>query len=225
MIQPTVTVYQIGSEREPVAVIENFAPDPGAIRDDAATRVFGTGDNHYPGVKSPAPTCYLERQWAVLGPVFSEVFGIMGKVGVLDVSYALVTTEPATLGLEQRLPHVDALAPGRLALIHYLVPGGCDGTAFYRHRKTGFETVDHARSAAYYKSLNDDLRTQGPPPLAYLAENTPLFERIRRFDGQYNRALVYRSRVLHSGSIAADRKLSADPLTGRLTITGFFAAD
>ena len=225
MIQPTVTVYQIGSEREPVAVIENFAPDPDAIRDDAATRVFETGDNHYPGVKSPAPTCYLERQWAVLGPVFSEVFGIMGKVGVLDVSYALVTTEPATLGLEQRLPHVDALAPGRLALIHYLVPGGCDGTAFYRHRKTGFETVDHARSAAYYKSLNDDLRTQGPPPLAYLAENTPLFERIHRFDGQYNRALVYRSRVLHSGSIAADRKLSADPLTGRLTITGFFAVD
>ena len=225
MILPTVTVHQIGSECEPVAVIENFAPDPDAIRDDAASRIFGPGDNHYPGVKSPAPTCYLERQWAVLKPVFNEVFGIKGKVGVLDVSYALVTTAPATLGLEQRLPHVDALAPGRLALIHYLVPGGCDGTAFYRHRKTGFETVDHARSAAYYTSLNDDLRTQGPPPLAYLDDNTPLFERIHHFDGRYNRALVYRGRVLHSGSIAADRELSADPLTGRLTITGFFAAD
>ena len=225
MILPTVTVYQIGSEGEPVAVIENFASDPGALRDDAATRVFGTGDNHYPGVKSPAPACYLESQWAVLGPVFSEVFGIMGKVGVLDVSYALVTIAPATLGLEQRLPHVDALALGRLALIHYLVPGGCDGTAFYRHRKTGFETVDQARSAAYYTSLNDDLRTLGQPPLAYLDDSTPLFERIHHFDGHYNRALVYRGRVLHSGSIAADRELSADPLTGRLTITGFFAAD
>jgi hypothetical protein len=39
----------------------------------------------------------------------------------------------------------------------------------------------------------------------------------------YNRALLYRSSLLHSGEIADDVSLASDPQTGRLTITGFFA--
>lgn len=225
MILLTVTVHRIGEEREPVAVIENFAPDPGALRNDAAGRAFAADDKHYPGVKAPVGADYLARQWAVLAPIFKQVFAVSDKVSVLDATYALVTAEPAALTIEQRLPHVDALAPGRLALIHYLVPDGGDGTAFYRHRSTGFETIDRARSAAYFAALNDDLRTHGEPPPAYLNGSTAMFERTGHFDGHYNRALVYRSRILHCGAIGGDRPLSADPQTGRLTITGFFAAD
>ena len=159
------------------------------------------------------------------GAIFKQVFGISDKVAVLDATYALVTAAPDALTREQRLPHVDALEPGRIALIHYLVPGGGDGTAFYRHRSTGFETIDRARSAAYFAALNDDLRTHGPPPAAYLNGSTAIFERTGHFDGLFNRALVYRSRILHSGAIGGDQPLTADPKTGRLTITGFFAAD
>jgi hypothetical protein len=224
VILPTVTVHRIGEEGEPVAVIENFAPEPSMLCNDAASRVFGASDDHYPGVKAPVTDDYLAKQWAILAPIFKEVFGVSGKVSVLDVAYALVTTAPGVLTLEQRLPHVDALEPGRLALIHYLVPEGSDGTAFYRHRSTGFETIDRARSAAYFSQLNDDLSTHGKPPLAYLDGSTPIFERIGHFDGHYNRALVYRGRMLHSGAIAAERQLPADPRGGRLTVTGFFAA-
>lgn len=225
MILPTVTIHRIGEEGERVAVIENFAPEPDMLRNDAATRTFGPGDYHYPGVKAPVAEDYLFRIWAVLAPIFKEVFDVGDKVSVLDVTYALVTTAPAALALEQRLPHMDALEPGRLALIHYLVPGGGDGTAFYRHRSTGFETIDRERSPAYFARLNDDLRRHGPPPHAYFNGSTPIFERTGHFDGHYNRALVYRSKVLHSGAIGADRALSADPQAGRLTITGFFSAD
>lgn len=225
MSSRSVTVHRVGVEGEPVAVIENFAPEPDMLRDDAATRIFGTSDDHYPGIKAKAPDHYLSRQWAVLAPIFKEVFGVSGRVSVLDVDYAILTTAPIALSLEQRLPHVDALDPDRLALIHYLVPEGSDGTAFYRHRSTGFETVDHARSSAYFARLNDDLRKHGKPPLAYLDDSTSIFERIGHFAGHYNRALVYRGRLLHSGAIGAFQQLSADPRTGRLTITGFFAAD
>lgn len=221
----TVTVHRVGVEGEPVAVIENFAPEPDMLRNDAATRIFGTRDDHYPGMKARVPDDYLSRQWAVLAPIFKEVFGANGRVSVLDVDYSVVTTAPNVLSLEQRLPHVDALDPNRLALIHYLVPEGSDGTAFYRHRSTGFETVDHARSPAYFERLNDDLLTHGNPPHTYLDDSTPIFERIGHFVGHYNRALVYRGRLLHSGAIGAFQQLSADPRTGRLTITGFFAAD
>ena len=224
MILPTVTVHRIGDEHEPVAVIENFAAEPGALRDDATTRSFTPDDGHYPGVKAAVGQDYLARQWAVLAPIFKEVFAITDKVSVLDATYALVTADPVALTPEQRLPHVDALEPGRIALIHYLVPAGTDGTAFYRHRSTGFETIDRARSAGYFAALNDELRTHGLPP-TYLNGSTAMFERTGQFDGRFNRALVYRSRILHSGAIGGDPRLSADPQTGRLTITGFFAAD
>lgn len=225
MILPTVTVHSIGNEGEPVAVIEHFAPDPDALRDHAATCSFLARDDHYPGVKAPAGRDYLAQQWPVLAPIFKEVFAVSGKVAVLDVDYALVKTPPDALTLEQRLPHVDALAPGRLALIHYLVPDGSDGTAFYRHRATGFETIDQIRSAPYFAQMNDNLRDHGLPPPAYLNNSTPIFEQTACFAGHFNRALVYRGRLLHSGAIAPDRALSDDPRDGRLTVTGFFAAD
>ncbi len=225
MILPTVTVHCIGDEGEPVAVIENFAPEPHALRRDATICSFASSDDHYPGVKAPVASDYLARQWPVLGPIFKEVFEVSGKVSVLDVAYALIKTPPEVLTLEQRLPHVDALAPGRLAFIHYLVPEGSDGTAFYRHRSSGFETIDRARSTAYFAQLNDDLRTHGLPPPSYLNGSTPIFERIGHFDGHFNRALVYRGRLLHCGAIATGHALFGDARHGRLTITGFFAAD
>jgi Family of unknown function (DUF6445) len=225
VILPTVTVHCIGEEREPVAVIENFAPEPLALREHAITCRFNSTDDHYPGLKAPVAADYLAQQWPILAPIFKEVFGVSGKVSVLDATYALVTTPPEALTLEQRLPHVDALAPGRLALIHYLVPEGSDGTAFYRHRRSGFETIDRTRSDSYFAQLNDDLHTHGLPPPAYLNGSNAIFEQTGHFDGRHNRALVYRGRLLHSGAIAAGDALIADPGHGRLTITGFFAAD
>ena len=112
MKQPTVIVCRVGAEREPVAVIENFAPDPDYLRSDSALRRFEGSDDYYPGVKASVSDHYLAQQWGVLAPVFRDVFGIKGKVSVLDVTYALVADPPAALMLEQRLPHVDALMPG-----------------------------------------------------------------------------------------------------------------
>lgn len=224
MTLPRVTVHCVGRQGEPVAVIENFSGDPEALRAAAQTQNFGRAGNHYPGLRAPVPATYLTEQRALLGTVLREVFDVAATVKVLDVGFALVTTPPAALSLEQRLPHVDALEPGRLALVHYLVPGGDDGTAFFRHRSTGFETLDAARSTAYFARLADDLRWHGSPPPAYPDGDTPVFERIAHFDGAYNRALVYRGSLLHSGAISARHALAADPATGRLTVTGFFAA-
>jgi hypothetical protein len=218
------SIHRIGNQHEPVVVIEDFAADPGALRNDAATRAFAARDDHYPGLKAPAPEPYVETQLAMLRPIVDDVFGAEA-IRVLDVCYAIVTAAPDRLALAQRLPHFDGLEPGGLALIHYLVPGGSGGTSFYRHRATGFETIDQARSTAYFAQLNVEMRTHGQPPRAYLNGSTPIFERIGHFEGYYNRALVYRGNILHSGAISADLPLSADPRTGRLTITGFFAAD
>jgi hypothetical protein len=220
----SVTARRIGNEGEPVVIIENFAADPDALRDHATGVEFANGGDYYPGLRAPVSPDYLEQQRRLLATVFDEVFGVTSNVAVLDVAYSLVTTPPAALTLEQRMPHVDALEPGRLALIHYLVPGGCDGTAFYRHRSTGFETIDAARSGRYFAQLNDDLTAHGRPPAGYLDGSTAIFERIAHFDGSYNRAVVYRGRALHCGAITNADALLANPVKGRLTITGFFSA-
>jgi len=42
----------------------------------------------------------------------------------------------------QRIPHVDSFLGSQLAFVHYLFKADPGGTAFYRHRGTGFEIID-----------------------------------------------------------------------------------
>lgn len=224
MTGPRVTVRRVGNEREPVAIIDHFAPEPEALRTYAAAQIYAPAGRHYPGVKAPLPDDYLRVQGGLIATILREVFGVSERVSVLEARFSIVTVAPDALSREQRLPHVDALEPGRLALIHYLVPGETDGTAFYRHRSTGFETVDEVRCESYFAALSRELQQAGDPPAAYIADNTSIFERTASLAGTYNRALLYRGRVLHSGAIAPGAALPADPITGRLTVTGFFAS-
>ena len=48
-----------------------------------------------------------------------------------------------------------------------------------------------------------------------------MFERIADYEAVFNRMLVYRSRNLHSASLAPSFVGSADPRTGRLTLNLF----
>ena len=217
-----VSIEPVGREREPLVVIDDFAPDPDALRSVAIGRDFGPAAHHYPGIRAALPDDYLPTQLRGIATVLAEAFGRAGPVEVIDASYSIVTTRPADLAVGQRLPHCDAHARNRIALIHYLSPDS-DGTAFFRHRSTGFETVDERRAGIYTDQLAAELRHGGPPPAAYIAGDTPLFERMMVAEARYNRALLYRSCLLHSGAIAPDAALSPDPAAGRLTITGFLS--
>ncbi len=220
MIRPDIVARRIGSEGQPIAIVDGFHPDPDALRAAALAAKFEPGRHHYPGIRAPLPADYFARVRPALAPVLREVLGA-GSVELLDASFSMVTTPPAELGTEQRLPHVDAVQPGRIALVHYLSEG--DGTAFFRHRATGFETIDAARSAGYLAALNAELRAD-PPAAAYPFGDSALFERIAHVEARVNRAVIYRSALLHSGAISPDAVLDSDPATGRLTVTAFLAA-
>lgn len=224
MSGPDIVARLIGREGQPLVVIDGFAADPDALRAAAAASRFAPARQHYPGIRAPLPPDYMLAQQPVLATVLREVFGHRRSMRVLDASFSIVTTPPEALSTEQRLPHVDAFEPGRIALVHYLASRSEEGTAFYRHRSTGFETIDEARAGAYFERLGRELREGGPPPAAYIAADTPLFEQLVRIEARYNRALVYRSAVLHSGAISPGATLCADPTSGRLTITAFLEA-
>jgi Family of unknown function (DUF6445) len=221
--KPDIVARRIGSEGQPIAIVDGFHPDPDMLRAAALTAKFEPGRHHYPGIRAALPADYFARVRPALVPVLREVLGVSG-VDLLDASFSIVTTPPGELGVEQRLPHVDAVQPGRIALVHYLAPAGSDGTGFFRHRATGFETIDAARSPGYLATLNAELRAD-PPATAYPFGDTGLFERIAHVEARYNRAVIYRSALLHSGVISPGAVLGADPATGRLTVTAFLAAN
>ncbi|MEG3125517.1 DUF6445 family protein [Sphingomonas sp. GB1N7] len=224
MIRPEIVARRIGTEQQPIVIVDGFHPDPDALRQFAQKTPFAAAQRNYPGIRARLPADYFARVRPVLTTILSGVFGHAGAIDLIDASFSIVTTPPSDLTVAQRLPHVDAVQPGRIALVHYLAPESDDGTAFFRHRASGFETIDAARSTDYLARLNGELRESGEPSPAYPGGSTPLFERIADVEARYNRAVIYRSALLHSGAISPHAPLSADPVTGRLTVTAFLSA-
>jgi hypothetical protein len=135
--------------------------------------------------------------------------------------YSLVTTPPEQLEMIQRVPHVDSVQGNGLASVHYLFRENHGGTAFYRHRKTGFEYVDESRRDIYFKSLQDEMNGPDAPGSGYINGDTPLFAQVAKQDGLFNRILFYRRNSLHSGCIDRNFIPDPNPLSGRLSINCF----
>lgn len=218
-----VRIDTLGAEAQPLVLLDDFAADPDALRAFAVAAPFEPARNHYPGVRAALPPAYLAAQLPIIAAAAAEAFGRRGPIAVIDASFSIVSTPAAALTVPQRLPHVDAFTADRIALVHYLSPGASDGTAFFRHRATGFETVTEARRDLFFRHLDTELRHRGPPPPGYIDGDTALFERVHAVPAVCNRALLYRSWNLHSGAISPDAPLSADPAEGRLTITAFLS--
>jgi hypothetical protein len=105
--------------------------------------------------------------------------------------------------------------------MHYLDGPESGGTAFYRHRRTGFEAITPAREAAYAAALAEDAREYGPPPPGYPMGDSAAYEQIGAVEARVDRLALYRGRQLHSGIIPDPAALSDDPARGRLTINMF----
>ncbi|MDQ2762465.1 MAG: DUF6445 family protein [Pseudomonadota bacterium] len=219
-----VTLHRVGREGQPVVVIDGFAAEPDTLRDAACAATFGPALQHYPGIRAALPPAYMPSQIEMVKEVLGPMLGRVGAVTLIDASFSIVTTPPDELDVRQRMPHCDAFGADRIALVHYLAPGNSAGTAFFRHRSTGFETIDEARAPIFFGQLEAEIRHGGVPPPLYVTGDTPLFERTLEIEARYNRALVYPSYLLHSGVIAPDALLASNPAEGRLTVTAFLSA-
>jgi len=214
-------VQFVGTERQPVILIDEFVSDPQALVDEAAALRFATIGVHYPGTRAPVPPSRLQTFMPGIVDLVVETFGCGTKLRLLEAYYSVVTTRPETLTPIQRLPHFDGLERERIALLHFLSTDRTSGTAFYRHRSTGFESVDAARFPEFRASLERDGATHGLPAPGYISDDTPIYEQTARFEGRYNRALIYRGHALHCAWLPDDLSYSADPRTGRLTVNTF----
>lgn len=223
---PRVEVVRLGREGRPALILDGLLTGAESLVDFAADSAklapVKAAANFYPGVRAPAPPGYVQALITALRPYLAQTFGasVDGKAHVTcALSMAVLPADQASLA--QRLPHIDTTAQAQLAILHYLCGPEHGGTAFYRHRATGFEAIDPERGPAYLAALRREMADGEADRESYIRASDALFEQSAVVAPAFNRILVYSSNLLHAGMLP-DRPASADPRLGRLTANTFF---
>lgn len=213
----------VGVNGEQAAVIERFVDRPDALRNAAGHAPWNRDARHYPGLRAPLTQRYLDAIDVHLRAAL-DAFGYPGRPLIQGAFLAMVVDPPESLTAAQSIPHFDASDDDQFAVVHYLHANDFGGTGFFRHRSTGFERITDARREPYFAALRSDLERHGRPARGYMNASGPIWERTTLFASAYNRALVYRGSLLHSGIVECAAMLDSDPMRGRLTATVFLTA-
>ena len=219
--EPQISLRRIGREGEPLVVIDRFSGMVEGLLEAGHAATYQHAGASYPGIRSWADPSYLDRRRDLMMQIMSRVFGFARGVRLDASTFSLVTLAEHELAPLQRIPHYDHASGEVIAVMHYLQGPESGGTAFYRHRGTGFETVTPDREQAYNRALAEDERAHGMPPARFCHGDSDWFEQIDEVEARPDRLVLYRGRQLHSGVIPDPRALSTDPRQGRLTINMF----
>lgn len=217
-----VRLRHIGIERQPLMIVDHMLDDPQSMIDAARAAAFYVPEHtHYPGVNAPLPAAYYHSVVTALRGPIEAAFGLPRAAYLKYFGFfALATTGSNEAAPIQKIPHHDSPDPSRLAMVHYLCHGRCGGTGFFRHKKTGFESVDLGRQGMYVTAAAQELAEIGRTAATYAGPDTANYELIGQADLVFNRLIVYRGHVLHSALLESAAG-SADPAKGRLTANGF----
>lgn len=212
-------ILQVGQEREPVVVIDDASGQAARLRAFAAERSrFEPADrvgSAYPGLLGPAPIAYIDALVRLSLPLIAAHFtGQSVTPARARGNFSLVTTSGTDLDEAQRRPHVDAADRMQFAVVHFLSDTNDDGTGFFRHRATGFETIDPDRLAEYHAAQDNE---RGQPSSHYQTGSDACYEMTAAVPAVCDRLILYRAALLHSGLITDVPTNPADPRHGRLT--------
>ena len=217
-------VERFGNEREPVVVIDNFSESLERLKQRAFKADFKAGAAYYPGVQAPEDPNYLSLRGRELTEIFSNIFNNNSPLRIESCVYSIVCAPPGKLLAGQCLPHYDGFETALFASVHYIQGPASAGTAFYRHKRTGFETVSEGRNETYRMALKQDISEFGLPPNHYFYGDDERYEMIGEIKAEPDRLILYRGYTLHSGCISSDVLLNPNPPTARLTLNSFLIA-
>ncbi|MDP5032785.1 MAG: DUF6445 family protein [Paraglaciecola sp.] len=221
--QSTVTTINVGEEQNPLFIIDNWLLNADLLLETAsqASAPIPTKQHFYPGQQFLAPTPYsafvcdfLQRK---ILPLLADSQALQFKDAQSIFSW--VSVRATDLLPIQRIPHIDTHKSTQWAVVHYLCGEQSGGTGFFRHRASGFESINVDRQKRYTRVLEDEAQTLGVPAAQYLQGSTRQFELIYQVPAQLNRAIIYPSNLLHSGLIK--RWISEDGQLSRLTVNSF----
>ena len=216
---------RVGVEQQPLLVIDNLLADPDAMIQAARDASFyKPGHTSYPGLNAPLPESYYRTVVTALRGPIEAAFGLPRGVYLKYFGFFAVATTGITEAEPiQTIPHHDSPDPDRLAMVHYLCRGPFGGTAFFRHKATGFESIDATRHAAYVDAAKAEMARAHQGGRAFAGSGMAHYELVGQAECVFNRLIVYRNHVLHS-ALLTPQAGDADPARGRLTANGFINA-
>jgi len=211
-------VKRFGLNQEPVTVIDNFTSQPDKLFAIAKSANFSKDSKHYPGFRSDAYSGYLLENFELLMRVFENVYGIKKVMTVKESKYCLMTTHPKYLSFVQCYPQFHNLTKDAISAVHFFNDSEQGELAFYRHRATGFEYIDHDRLKIYGQVRSTDFKQLGAIKERYMLQSNKQFDIIGRIPAKPNRLVLFRSYNLHMELPGKGTVLLNDKNNGRLTI-------
>jgi hypothetical protein len=222
-----VELVRIGRQGIKISLIDGVLNDPRGVAALGFAASYGEDrSNLYPGFRAPVPEGFSTAFRAWLAPILQRN-GVLGERQSLerDTSYfSFVATASKDLLPIQRIPHFDSTDANLFAAVIYLCDERFCGTSFYRHRRTGYETITRSNVNHYRLALNSDMEVHGAPPSGYISGDSLLFETIFASELKFHRAIVYPAGVLHAAKIAKDFEPPRDQSQWRLTVTALLYA-
>jgi hypothetical protein len=221
----SLQVLEVGEEKTPLIVIDDFALDTGAVIDYACRSVTYGPDSTsaYPGIRGKPPRHYVIEVLNRIFRLLFQVFSVPADLGLKPVNtvYSLISCPENELTLAQCVPHFDSNSPHYLAVLHYLNPGNFCATGLFRHKPTGFENILQHRRDEFFRSSKAFMDANGPPPKKYINASNNHYQLYDRIEYQPNRLVAYPGSLLHSGLVNPAVDINPDPRTGRLTANIF----
>jgi Family of unknown function (DUF6445) len=223
--QPRFEHRLIGNEQNTVLIVDDALSNPDVLLAFAEAATFGPPPpkSRYPGLVALLPESYVKLlRWEMQQP-FRSLYGV-NHVAPAPVYgfFGIATVPTAEFAASQTAPHTDTVRLDSFASVHYLSQTSFGGTAFYRHKATGFEVISPIRSDKYARVRREELaKMEGQPPLAVEG----LYEEIAYIEPVFNRLVLYRAGQLHRSRLNSDAALTDNPRTGRLTANLFFNTD
>jgi Family of unknown function (DUF6445) len=139
--------------------------------------------------------------------------------------FSMVTLSPPALTPIQWICHRDntSLEAGlsmQASVLYLFHDQNLGGTGFYTP----------TRSAIEIATLFSDAKQLEPQAFSakygihagYMRQSNDYFRRLGGVEAKWNRLIFYDGGMLHSSDIPAPDRLTTDPLSGRLTLNGFF---
>lgn len=217
---------EVFEDRCTCLVVDDALRDPDQlVRYAAAHRdAFRPAATAYPGVTLAAPADVANDLAAYFALQVRRRFDARRLVN-LNCLLSMVTLSPAALQPAQWLCHSDVLTLDpqlsiQASVLYLFKDASLGGTSFYSSTHSPQETARMFDEAVQLSPAAFTQRYAITP--GYMLGSNAYFRQVGSIAARWNRIIFYDGRVLHSGDIAAPEKLSSDPLTGRLTLNGFF---
>jgi hypothetical protein len=223
-----LSLLRLGDHQQCVIMDDVLADPEGLVRLAGERRdEFRPIDgNAYPGVCLAAPD-ELSRS---LGDFFARSvrrhFNAR-RIVSMHCRLSMVTLPPAALRPFQWLCHRDgeSIAPGQsiqASILYLFKDEQFGGTSFYEPARSVAETATLFADSKHMGGADFTARYGLQP--GYIQHSNGYFRCLGSVPARWNRMIFYDGSMLHSGDIGTAAGCSADPLTGRLTLNGFFTS-